>query len=270
MNTSLHDTLLKVGLEPTVIEVYLILIENGEMMVPQILAKTTLSRATVYDALPLLLAKDFIEYRKEGRVAYYKPAHPNKLLTLLEEKKREVALLEGEMKETVRSLTGTFNLALHKPGVRFYEGIEGIKEVLWDSLQTTGEIFTMGDLETFVKHSKPIHDEYLAERKKRNIAKKAIMVDSPFNREFLANYDFQLTAIRLMTDSLPIMFSSTIITIYNDRVSFVTFSNDSMVGLIVQEKFIHDCQKSIFDYLWNKSQPFRVQRATGSPPLVTA
>src|SRR3990167_3866587 len=112
------DTLIAAGMEPVVAEIYLVLIQNGELTVPQILEKTTLSRASVYDALTLLVAQDYVGYRKQGMHAFYKPGHPNKLFELIEQKKRDVALLEGEVKETVSSLIGTYNLTQHRPGVR--------------------------------------------------------------------------------------------------------------------------------------------------------
>jgi sugar-specific transcriptional regulator TrmB len=70
------------------IELLQILIEQGESTVSTILTHTTLSRTSVHDALNSLLAKDILEYRKEGRNAYYKSVHPNKLYAVLEEKNR--------------------------------------------------------------------------------------------------------------------------------------------------------------------------------------
>ena len=122
---SIQETLETAGLEPIVAEIYLILVENGELTVPKVLEHTDLSRASIYDALAELLAKEYVEYRKEGRNAFYRPVHPNKLFGLIEDKKREVALLEGEMGETVSSLVGAYNLANNKPGVQYFEGDEG-------------------------------------------------------------------------------------------------------------------------------------------------
>ena len=262
------DTLIAAGMEPVVAEIYLVLIQPGELTVPQILDNMALSRASVYDALTLLVAQDYVGYRKQGRHAFYKPGHPNKLFELIEQKKRETALLEGEVKETVRSLTGAYNLASNKPGVRFFEGIDGIKEVLWDSLDTKGEIYTMGDLEHFIKYLGPINETYIAERKKRQIKKKAVTVDSPFSRKFLSNYDNTLTETRLVKD-IPGLFSHTIIELYDDRVSYTTFTSESLTGLIIQDKHIYDYQKSIFDYLWTKTVP--AQAATdGSSSVATS
>lgn len=268
------DTLVAAGLEPVVAEIYLILIQNGELTVPKILENTSLSRASVYDALTLLVAQNYVEYRKQGRNAFYKPGHPNKLFELIEQKKRDVALLEGEVKETIQELTGTFNLALSKPGVRFFQGIEGIKEVLWDSLDAQGDVYTMGDLENFIKHSKSLNDEYVAEKKKRAEKKgvplkqkKAITIDSPFNRSFLSSYDNRLTNTRLLKN-WPNFSGATLIEIYDDRVSYTTFTDESLIGLIIQDKHIYNYQKSIFEYLWEQAVP--IQAATPNTSASTS
>ncbi|PIR74808.1 MAG: hypothetical protein COU35_00270 [Candidatus Magasanikbacteria bacterium CG10_big_fil_rev_8_21_14_0_10_47_10] len=252
---TLQETLSAAGMEPVQAEIYLVLLQNGESTVPAILKHTDLSRASVYDALSVLLADSYVEYRKEGRNAYYTPVHPNKLFSLIEQKKRDVALLEGELTQTIDSLTGTYNLGMHKPGVRFFEGLDGIKEVLWDSLDAKDEILTMGDLETFIKHSKPVNDEYMKIRRERNIKKRALSGDSPFNRDFLAKYDSGLTYTRLLSSDHP-LFHSTIVEIYNNKISYATFTQTSMIGVIIEDTNIANYHRSIFELLWQQAKTF--------------
>src|SRR3989338_421767 len=235
---TLLETLTIAGMDPKAAEIYLILAEGGEMTMQEILKKTALSRATVYDILPILLAMDYVEYRKEGRVALYKPAHPSKLLALIDQKKRDTALLEEEMKETVRSITGMYNLALVKPGVRFFEGIDGIREVLLDSLSAKDVIYTIGDLETFIGSSREINAQYLEERKKKKNYKKKITNDMPLYRQFLATYDAEFTDTRLIA-GLPVNFHGTVLEMYEGRISYATFAKESPIGIIIDSAPIY-------------------------------
>src|SRR3989339_1643167 len=140
---SSKETLHQFGFTDSEADIYLALNTRGEMDVPSLAKELGLSRTAIYDVLNTLLAKGYIDYRKQGRNAYYKAGHPNKLAGLLEEKKRETALLAGDMEETIRQLTGSFNLAQNKPGVRFFEGEEGLREAALDSLKTKeGIIYT--------------------------------------------------------------------------------------------------------------------------------
>ena len=97
----------------------------------------------IYEVLPELLAGGYVEYRKDGKVAYYKPVHPGKLLDLVNQKKRDVALLEDEMRTTIQSLAGKFNLAFNRPGVKFFEGVEGLKEIYRDTLREQKPIYAI-------------------------------------------------------------------------------------------------------------------------------
>lgn len=249
MNTALQETLYKVGMEPTVAEIYLILIENGEMTVPKILEKTPLSRATVYEALPLLLSQGFLEYRKEGRVAFYKPTHPSKLTSLMEEKKRETALLEGEMNETIRSLSGTFNLAFNKPGVKFYEGLDGLKEVLYHSLTATDKIFTFVNSDIVEQYLAKVDEEYRSERIKRGIKKDIIMADTPAARNFVQSMNHELTEVKLLNaNEYPF---HTAVEIYNNTVSYLTIEKDQIVAVLIEHPQIAAYHKSMFRYFWN-------------------
>lgn len=245
----LFDTLVKAGLEPTSAEVYITLIGLGEASVGAIEKQTPFSRATLYDALSTLLAAGYLEYRKEGRNAYYKPVHPQKLEELITQKKRETALLETELGEAIRTLTGSFNLTLNKPGVKFYEGKEGIRHVLWDSLTAHETIYTLGDLELFANHYNDLNSEYVEERKKRKIFKKAITNDTEFTRNFLKNYDTTFTETKLISH-LPTKFHSTILEIYDDKISYTTYANNSLLGVIIQDKQIYSMNRSIFEFMW--------------------
>jgi sugar-specific transcriptional regulator TrmB len=255
MNTTLQETLLKVGLEPRVIEIYLILIENGEMTVPEILGKTTLSRATVYEVLPLLLTQGFLEYKKIGRNAYYKPTHPSKLFSLIEERKREVALLEGEMGETIKTLSGTFNLAFNKPGVRFFEGEEGIQAVLDDSLTSKTEIYSYADIENIEKYISEINKKYVEKRQELEIHKKGLVLDTPFTREFLKDYYPGVTQAKLLPSEGAPAFH-TVMQIYDNKISYITLSENNMIGVIIEEKSIYQMHKYIFEHLWKITPDF--------------
>lgn len=258
MNTTLHETLLKTGMEPTTAEIYLTLVENGEMTVPKLLEKVPLSRATVYEALPTLLAEGFVEYRKEGRVAYYKPNHPSKLFTLIEEKKREVSLLEGEFKGVVQSLTGMFNLSNNQPGVRLFEGKEGMIEA-YDTLlnlqQPIDSIEDKGDmLDFFGDYVK----EYVTKRIERKIPNRAIAPDTntindPNPEKFI---DSRLIPAAKFPFSMDIK-------ICGDLVQIATLKEGQGVAVHISNPLIAANFRVMFNYMWAEAS--KDQAASDTP-----
>jgi len=250
--SSLTETLAQAGLESISAEIYLILVQNGEMAVPQVLEKTDLSRASVYEALSELLALGYVEYRKDGRNAFYKPVHPNKLFGLIEEKKRELSLFEREMKNTIKSLIGEYNLANNKPGVRFFEGEEGIREVIFDSLNAKNEILTYLDVDATQNYISNINKEYVKQRIEKNIYKRQIAPDTPFTRERYKKYS-PLLEVRLMPKDMKPFNTS--VQIYNNTISFSTLNEKKMIGVIIEDKQIVDLHRSIFEYVWKQLSP---------------
>jgi len=247
--SSIQETLISAGLEPSTAQIYVILAENGELPVSEIIQKSQLSRAGAYDALNILMAQEFIEYRKEGRNVFYKAKHPDKLFGLIEEKKRETALFEQEMNESIRSLVGSFNLANNKPGVRFFEGEEGIKEALFDSLHSTEPILTFMDMHSMEAVIGKINEEYVQERTKKNISKKIIITTSPEAEIYLEkNKNNSLTQIAILPkDVLPF---KTGFQIYNNKIVYFTHRQENLLAIMIQDPDIYQMNKSIFEYIW--------------------
>lgn len=257
MDQTTLDTLTKAGMSEKNAELYLILAELGETTVPEILKHTGLSRATVYEVLPELLAGDLIEYRKDGRVAYYRAAHPNKLLELLDQKKRQLALLEDEMQQTVRQVTGSFQLANNKPGVRFFEGRDGFMEALEDTLTTKGEILTFLDLAAVEHHVKDMNDAYVKKRRERGVHKRILLVNDAENKKIFQRYGKEHTDIRLLPATLQSFHIG--MQIYDNKISYFTLREDAIVAIIIEDPQVAEIHRNMFHYLWEVSSKTETQ-----------
>ena len=261
--STITDSLEKAGFEPSVAQIYTILAESGELSVGQIVEKSKLSRAGAYDALNLLLAQAYIEYRKEGRNAFYKAVHPDKLYGLIEEKRRETTQLEDEVKGAIKALTGAFNLTQNKPGVRFFEGIDGIREVIFDSLSAKKEILTFLDVDATQQHIEDINREYVKERVRLGIKKRQIAPDTEKTRTRYQNYS-PLLEVRLMPPNIKPFQTS--IQIYNNTVSFSTLNDKKMIGIIIEDEQIAMTIRSLFECIWQTGQNVTINQPPDSSP----
>ena len=249
--TSLLTTLEHAGFDGISAEIYLILVQNGEMSVPNILEYTNLSRASVYEALSELLVHDFVEYRKEGRNAYYTPAHPNRLFGLIEEKKRNFALLEEEMKQTIQTLTGTYNLVISKPGLRFFEGRDGFKEALDDTLTSQEPIYTFVNLDDVEKYVDDINKTYVSQRRAKGVEKRLLLLDTPGNREYIKKQGGSLSDTRFLPKE--VVPFKTGMQIYDGKISYFTLRKDNLIAVIIEDKDIYQMNRNLFEYLWSIS-----------------
>ncbi len=248
---SITETLVSMDFDPKEAEIYLILAKNGELHVSDILEQTDLSRQSVHDALNTLYADDYIDYRKEGRKAFYKARHPDVLFGLVEQKKRETALLEKEMKQTVKQLTGMYRLANIRPGVRFFEGKEGFEEALEDTLTSSEEIYTFVDLESVEQYADDINKAYVEKRRKKRVGKKLLALDTPANRAYMKRQGGELSDVRFLPSAITFHIG---MQIYDGKISYFTLREDDQIAVLIEDKDIYDMHRSFFEFLWNSAR----------------
>lgn len=246
MNTPLLETLTKAGLDAVTAEVYLALIELGETQITPVQAKTQLSRASVYEAFSELLANGYIEYRKDGRIAFYKPVHPQKLEELVAQKKRDVALLEGEMGETIRSLTGVFNLAFNKPGVKLYEGKEGVIEAYEEILKLNSPLDSIedkGEMGEFIPDYFPKFIQKRIEKKifNRVVAPSSNQINVTSEKEFRETRTIDVNEFPFTMD----------IKICAHTLLFATLKKGQAIAVLIEDPIISENFRLLFKFFWN-------------------
>jgi len=247
------DLLNQVGLSDKESEIYQILLKLGKVPANKILPETDLKRTTVYSILDDLLAKDIITKDDTHKITEFRAKHPYALKEFLEAKVSQIKTAESKLDAVLPDFISLYNTAQNRPGVKFYEGIEGIKKVWWDSLKSKTEIYTLGDLEVLAKKFGNLNKKYFQQRKKINIFKKAITVDSEFNRKFLKTYDTKYTYTKLIKN-FPIDFSSTIMEIYDNKISYTTLVGDLYIGVVINDKSIYNMHKTLFEFIWQQAE----------------
>jgi len=146
-----------------------------------------------------------------------------------------------------------FNLSVGKPGVQFYEGEDGVWEVLLDSLTASEEILTYADPEAIAKYIPALNAEYSTMREDQNVKKRGLVIDSPEARKFLKSYDGKVTGTKLIKGKENMPDFQTIMQIYDNKVSYITLTDEYLVGIIITDQFIANTHKYLFESLWELS-----------------
>ncbi|MFH1291720.1 MAG: helix-turn-helix domain-containing protein [bacterium] len=245
---SIQNTLLEYGFDPSEAEIYLILQQNGEMDVPAILHKTEMSRASVYDSLSYLLSKEIIDYRKDGRRAFYKPGHPDKLYGLVEQKKRENTLIQQEMEQTIGDLTGMYNLSQNKPGVRFFEGKEGVIQAYEKILDLRQPILSIEDRGDMMDFFPEYVAKYVKKRIDRQISNRSIAPDTnKINQPDKAKFiDSRLIPAHDFPFSMDIK-------ICGDTIQMATLKKEQAMAVHISNPIIAENFKVMFEYMWKQA-----------------
>jgi sugar-specific transcriptional regulator TrmB len=238
--------------------VYEILLKLGDApassLTKAIPTSAALSRPLVYKILEDLIALDLADkHEKSGKIATFTPKHPIAITKAIDEQKKRIESTKEQFALTSSRLSSLFNLTSGRPGVQFFEGKDGIWEVLMDSLTATEEILTYADLEAIATYIPDLNAEYSTLREERNIKKRGLVSDSKAAREFLKSYDDDVTHTKLISATSEFVPFQTVMQIYDQKVSYITLTEQYLVGIIITDQHIASTHKYLFESLWKLS-----------------
>ena len=238
-----YETLLKTGVASPV-----------SVIAKAIPTKAILSRPLVYKILEELLVLDLVEKDEtSSKVARFKAKHPVAIMKVIDEQKSRIEHAKKQFLVTEGKLSSLFNLSAGKPGVQFFEGKDGVWEVLMDSLGATEEILTYADLEAIEKYIPELNAEYSVLREEKGVKKRGLVLDSKLARDFLRSYDQATTTVKLIKENKKLQNFNTVVQIYDQKVSYLTLTDQYLVGIIISDRFIADTHKYLFESLWENS-----------------
>jgi hypothetical protein len=186
---------------------------------------------------------------KRIKLTKVSPAHPAVLQERIDAAARSAERAAIALKSALPDLSSAYNLATGRPGIRFYEGLDGIKEVLEDTLTAKETICTYADLEMIEKFIPDINRDYAAKRDKLGLKKKALLLDTQENRFLLEGYHTNVTDVKLIAaHAAPF---KTVMQIYDGKISYFTLGTDTLVGVIITDPYIYSMHRALFEATWD-------------------
>src|SRR3989344_962206 len=133
------ETMVMAGFSENESAVFLALLELGKGSVTQITRKAGLNRTTGYDILDTLVSKGLVGVSGKEPKQEYLAESPERVISLLERQLEEKRSQLEKVRSVLPELKSLHNVA-GRPKVRFYEGIEGLKDIYEDTLTSTEPI----------------------------------------------------------------------------------------------------------------------------------
>ena len=230
--------------------VYMALLEFGQAAVSEIAKRAGVNRATCYVVLNSLLRKGFVtEAAKRGR-KYFVAAPPDYLAQYAEAQSKKWRERAESARHMVVELSKRYKGSGSRPVVKYYEGVEGIKQIYEDSLTARDMIRSYSD----VSELKDLMQEY-AERYFRRRTKKRIYIRTIMK---LSDYAIQLkrSGHRYLREGYLVPADKFDFTlekyIYNDKVSFISFRD--RFGVIIGSKDIAQSEKYLYELAWQAAK----------------
>ncbi len=251
MQENIPVTLKLLGFNETEIKVYLTLLKLGKTSSSVLANRLKINRSTARYTLEQLHQKGLTLMMRENNTANFWVESPTKLFQLLEQENNILNNKKIQLEKIMPTLSEIVNPHKVFPRVSFFEGLEGVQRVLEDSLTSKTDILTYSDVEGYMKYLRKFNEEYYApKRKKLGIFEKIIIPDTKTAVEYLRDYNaLEVSNFIFVDHKLFPLYSE--INIYDNKISFVTFSDVQHVGLLIENQEIYETQKSIFEMVWS-------------------
>jgi len=238
------NALEKFGLEKREATIYIKLIELGSSTANDISKHTKILRQTVYEVLERLLDKGLISYTIKSGVRYFESASPHRLNDMLLEKQQLILPI-------IPQLESLHKIALLKPKIEVYEGIDGLKSIYTDITKSSPKILLeYGNSAIFIEVMKLYFiDNYIKRRIENRIHVKIITEPGKNTRKLYSGDKKLLRETKYLTEMRTV---KTATYIYNNKIALLSFEKNP-VGVIIENESFANTQKIIFEMMWKKA-----------------
>lgn len=241
----------QIGFTPDQIAIYSTLLEYRRLPASRIASLSKVSRVITYRILGQFVDMGIVEKIDIPKsVALFGVKDPETLKKLIDIKKADIESFSNACETLIQSIRPKYNLLTDKPGIAFYEGMEGIKKVVEDNLYTEGEIYMYVDIDAVLDHFPELNASYVQKREKLGIKKKVLMADTPRARAYIGDRANTLTDTKFVgKEKIP--FGSAM-QIYDNKISYITIGKhaDTLIGIIIEDERIANMHRYFFESLY--------------------
>lgn len=259
------DVLKDSGLENKEPIVYDSLLHLGDSPAADIINHSGLKRGIVYKTLDDLEKKGLVKKYQKNKKTYFKPEHPYKLSEIVETELQEAQNHKLALQTYLPQILSTFNVTENKPGVKVFEGIEGIKEVYKDTLLEKPEeilgILQTSEVEPAIY--KWLTTYYAPQRAKEGIWAKVITTEDKKLAQYIDRNEEEKRETRVVPKKkFPVAIE---MNIYGNKVAFMNFKKgESHIGIIINNKLIADTMRALFSLAWGDAEKYANKESISS------
>lgn len=245
------------GLDENEAKVYQALLEIGPSIVSQITKKAGITRTFGYQVLEKLSIYGLVNrVSGEGAKIHYAAEHPRHLVQFIQNRKNQWERRLKQAEQRLPNLISLFKVA-EKPVVKYQEGIEGVKSIYSQTLESKEEILSMLDIEGWdVPEFRQWGKEYNRQRSEKKIKERILMLDTPQGRDWIKNYrgSFKYTHYRwIKPEQLPgIKEFGGEINIYENKVVMALLKKPNLMGVMIESTALTNILRGLFELAWTQ------------------
>jgi sugar-specific transcriptional regulator TrmB len=251
INQNTLNLLENIGLNKNEAQIYELLLNVGALGMKSILFHTKLKRGNAYYHLDSLEEKGLIEKIDLPKTTIkFAAKHPENLELILAKQKSYILNAEQELQKNFPQLNSLFQLLTQKPGVKFYEGKEGIIKVYDYILSLGNPIDSFEDRGEMANLISAYANEFILKRVKKKIFNRVI---APSTNTINKNDLRELRETHFVDpNKFPFRMD---IKISGPLVSIITFQKQNPVAILIENNEISENFKLLFNFVWDLTKP---------------
>lgn len=247
------------GLSPLEAKIYIFLLHQKPLSVLEISRALRVPRTNVYDNSLRLIEKGLVERVIEHKTQKLK-THPLDILqSIIDKKRQKLELLE----KSLPILQEQFKIAIDPQvmtQVRYYQGVEGFKQMMWNALSAKNEHIGYSELGRVDVVGTDFLGRWMEQMIERQIVDRVIINPSKKSLSHLSDqepnvYRKQFQKTRSIGEKLLTISGDT--TIYNNVFAVTYWKHGEVVGVEIENSQLVKTQKAIFEILWNMAEPVK-------------
>ncbi len=255
-SNDIKQNLINLGLDENEVTVYIELLNSDSQSILEVSKAVNIPRTTVYRLCEKLVDKKFAEWIIHENSQRIKAVRPLHLKFLIEEKKTELEITENAL-TTLQSMISENINSLPKTEVRYYQGKEGLKQMIWNCLRAKKEVVGYSVYGRREVTGETFYTKYVEEFRLRKIKDRTVVNEEALNyikgfmnpQQHQQNFD----EIRFLPKSK--FYVKGDISIYNNIYAVSLWREGEVVGIEIENPEIVKMQKSIFEILWGIAEP---------------
>ncbi|MDD5341597.1 MAG: helix-turn-helix domain-containing protein [Patescibacteria group bacterium] len=258
----INTRLLNLGLKKNQVKIYLTLLQLGSANIQEVADKAQIKRTTTYSILDSLIKRGFISFSQKGTHREYFAENPKKITAYFKQQEEKIRNEEDAFSELMPELLSFYNIRGIKPKIRTYEGLDGIKAIFDESIESkyNEDMLVYSAYESTTKYLEQYIKEYIVRRVKKGLKQRCLAELSSQSMELQKNDGEELRITRLISKEKFPLFNQIII--YGNKVFIASYKD--LLSIIIESSAIARTQKTIFELAWIGSESENKQEA---PPL---
>lgn len=221
--------------------IYLAALELGKSQQNELATKAGLQRTSLRELLPRLIERGILQEAPYGKRTLLIARDPRELAAELDEKTRAV-------QAALPLLLALQNDVANKPEVRFFNGIEGVKQVFNETIRVGLPIYTFVNVvDVNPELVKWLLHHYVPARHKNQITNYVLVNESPIVANLIPNNRYRKNKI-VPSAEFPFKME---IDVFGDYVSLVHFSKtDEPSATLIRSPSAATTLRSMHTFMW--------------------